>query len=114
MARIRVLGATLAVAFAAGGVAGSASAVAIPRPTGDHVITTTHFVVHYYTDPNLPDYSTETRAGDVAAYAERAYALEASWGYPMPLDDGDGHIDIYLTDLSAMKGVIGYAEPDGA
>jgi hypothetical protein len=119
MARIRVLGAALAVALAAGVLASAAAAVAIPRPTGDHQITTAHFVVHYYTgvDSNgnpLPDYSTETQAGDVAAYAERAYALESGWGYPLPQNDGDGLIDIYLTDLTAMPGVIGYAEPDGA
>jgi hypothetical protein len=113
MASIRVLGATLAVALAAGVLASAAPAVPLPRPTGDHWITTTHFIVHYYTDPTSSDYSTETRAGDVAAYAERAYALETGWGYPAPLDDGDGHIDIYLVDLSAMPGVIGYAEPDG-
>ncbi|HEY4413293.1 MAG TPA: hypothetical protein VGN06_09880 [Gaiellaceae bacterium] len=113
MARIRVLGAALAAALAAGILASAAPAVPIPRPTGDHMITTTHFVVHYYTDPTQADYSTETQAGDVAAYAERAYALETGWGFPPPLDDGDGHIDIYLTDLSGMPGVIGYAEPDG-
>ena len=113
MARIRVLGAALAVAFAAGVLASAAPAVPIPRPADDHSITTAHFIVHYYTDPTSPDFSTETRAGDIAAYAEREYALEMSWGYPAPLDDGDGHIDIYLVDLSAMPGVIGYAEPDG-
>ena len=114
MARIRVLWAALAAALAAGVLASAAPAVPIPRPTGDHMITTTHFVVHYYTDPTQADYSTETQAGDVAAYAERAYALETGWGYPPPLDDGDGHIDIYLNDLSGMPGVIGYAEPDGS
>ena len=113
MARIRVLGAALAVAFAAGVLASAAPAVPIPRPADDHSITTAHFIVHYYTDPTSPDFSTETRAGDIAAYAEREYALEMSWGYPAPLDDGDGHIDIYLVDLSAMPGVVGYAEPDG-
>ncbi len=113
MAPIRALGAALAVALVAGVLASAADAVPIPRPTGDHQITTAHFVVHYNTDPQAPDYTTETQAGDVAAYAERVYALETGWGFPPPLDDGDGHIDIYLADLSALPGVIGYAEPDG-
>lgn len=114
MARIRALGVALAAALVTGVLASAAGAVPIPRPPGDHQITTAHFVVHYYTDPASADYTTETQAGDVAAYAERAYTLETGWGYPAPLDDGDGHIDIYLEDLSSLSGVIGYAEPDGA
>src|SRR5207302_2101794 len=61
-----------------------------------------------------PEYTTETEAGDLAAYAEQAYSLETAWGYPLPVDDGDGHIDIYIADLSALPGVIAYAEPDGS
>lgn len=114
MLRTRLLWVALAAAVTAAVVALPASAVPLPRPVSDHEITTPHFIVHYYTDPTSPDYSTETQAGDVAAYAERAYALETGWGFPAPLDDGDGHIDIYLLDLSAMPGVIGYAEPDGS
>lgn len=115
MARIRVLWATLAVAFAAGVLpAASSAAIPIPRPLSDQSITTAHFVIHYYTDPSTSNYSTETQAGDIAAYAERAYTLETGWGMPAPLDDGDGHIDIYLVDMSGFPGIIGLAEPDGA
>lgn len=118
MAPARALGAALTAAVVAGLLASVAGAVALPRPPGDHQITTAHFIVHYYTDAPAgapaADYSTETQAGDVAAYAERAYALETGWGFPAPLDDGDGHIDIYLDDLSSMPGVIAYAEPDGS
>jgi len=110
----RALGATLAVAFAAGLLAASASAVPLPRPASNHTITTAHFVVHYDTDPTATDYVTETEAGDFAASAEQAYSLESAWGYPLPVDDGDGHIDVYFADLSALPGVIAYAEPDGA
>src|SRR5438874_1069535 len=118
MARIRLLLPVLAAA-AACTFALPAAAVPLPRPAGDHQITTAHVVVHYYTDldptTGLPalDYSTATQAGDVAAYAERAYALYASWGFRPPANDGDGHVDIYLIDLSTLPGVIGYAEPDG-
>src|SRR5207248_5560763 len=92
----------------------------LPRPPADHQITTAHFVVHYYTDVDPvtgapgKDYSTETQAGDVAAYAERAYSLFTSWGYLPPADDGDGHIDVYLADLSGPPVQLAYAEPDGA
>jgi hypothetical protein len=113
MAPIRALGAAVAVALVSGVLASAADAVPIPRPPGDHQITTAHFVIHYYTDPQSSSYTTETQAGDVAAYAERVYSLETGWGYPAPLDDGDGHIDIYLEDLSAMPGVIALAQPDG-
>src|SRR5207302_8197818 len=110
----RALGATLAVAFAAGFLAASSSAVPLPRPAMNHSITTAHFIVRYNTDPTAPEYTTETEAGDLAAYAEQAYSLETAWGYPLPVDDGDGHIDIYIADLSALPGVIAYAEPDGS
>lgn len=86
-------------------IAGSAPA---RPPAGDHTITTTHFVVHYHTDvdpttgaPAL-DYSTQTDAGDIAGYAEAAYALYKSWGYTTPVDDGDGHVDIWINDLSTQ------------
>jgi len=117
MPRIRLLLPVL-VAAAACVFALPAAAVPLPRPAGNHEVTTAHFVVHYYTDVDpksgapAKDYSTETDAGDVAAYAERAYALYASWGLRAPANDGDGHVDIYLNDLSGLPGVIGYAQPD--
>ena len=50
-------------------------------------------------------------AGDLAAHAERAYAtLVSDWGYPAPLNDGDGLIDIWVQDLG--DDVIGMAAPD--
>ena len=50
---------------------------------------------------------TQTQAGDIAAYAERAYAAELADGYAAPLSDGglggDGRIDIYVTDLTPLS-----------
>ncbi len=61
---------------------------------------TPHFVVSYDTDPLQPDtYTTETQAGDIAAYAERMYSVLTSWGYAAPPPDTDGKIDIYITNL---------------
>lgn len=96
MARTRILGAALAAALAAGVLAGGASAA---RPIRDHTITTQHFVVSYDTDPIQLDYTTETQAGDIAAYAERMYSVLTSWGYAAPPPDLDGKIDIYITNL---------------
>ncbi len=99
MAFTRALGVTLVVAFAAGVLAGAAPAA---RPVRDHQIVTPHFVVSYDTDPLQPDYTTETQAGDIAAYAERMYSVLTSWGYAAPPPDSDGKIDIYITDLSVL------------
>jgi len=124
MARIRVLGAALAAALAAGVFASAAPAVV--RPPSDHTLTTTHFVIHYFTcvsptsdQPCGPpvDYATQTEAGDVAAYAEDAYSRFLSWGLTPPVDDGDGHIDIYLEDLPGRynyPSLEAYAQPDNA
>jgi hypothetical protein len=97
MARIRVLGAALAVALVAGVLAGGADAA---RPTRDHFVSTAHFIVSYDTDPAQPDYTTETQAGDLAAYAERMYSVLTSWGFAAPPADADGKTDIYITNIT--------------
>ena len=86
MTRSRVLWVAFAAAIAAGGLVLPASAA---RPgVGDHTLTTAHFMVHYHTDmlagEPATDYSTQTEAGDIAAYAEQAYATYVSWGYAAP------------------------------
>ena len=90
----------------AGVLAGAAPAARdclLPGVPGDHTLCTQHFVVHYWTDLTAsgdpaPDYSTETQAGDIAAWAEQAYAAYRSWGYAAPLVDADGYLDIYVVD----------------
>lgn len=125
MAPIRAFGAALGAAVAAGLLA-SAAPAAVVRPPSDHTLTTTHFAVHYFTcvEPTTDapcgpptDYATQTEAGDVAAYAEDAYARFVSWGLTPPVDDGDGHIDIYLEDLPGRTGfpsLEAYSVPDNA
>lgn len=97
----------------------SAAPALAARPSGyPTTLSTAHFVVHYTTDPDpsVKEHITGTMAGDVAALAERAYSLEVgSWGYPAPLDDGDGRSDIYVVDLnSAVTHTSGAAIPDAA
>ena len=93
--------------LAAGALAGAAPASrdCVVSPPGEHTLCTQHFVVHYRPDLDTSggpaaDYSTETQAGDVAAWAEQAYAAFSSWGYAAPLVGADGYIDIYVDDLS--------------
>ena len=101
-------------AFAAG------PASAAPRPAVGYpeVLTTEHFQIHYTGEltfppvlPN-PDRILDQDAGDLAALAEEAYATLLGWGYPAPLDDGDGRVDIWVQD-QPDDGTIGFASPDG-
>lgn len=106
----------LALAFACAGYA-AAPADAV-RPVGyPETLTTEHFQIHYtgelVTPPNT-DRIIHQQAGELAAHAEAAYAtVVTSWGYPAPPDDGDGRIDVWVQDLSAL-GVIGLAFDDPA
>jgi hypothetical protein len=74
------------------GVAGlswfAATATAGIEPTGlDQTVTTAHFVVHYASAT-----VSSAQAKQVGTDAERAYSLYVGqWGYPPPVDDGDGH-----------------------
>jgi hypothetical protein len=118
MAFSRALWVAFGAALAIGIVASPASALGGFRPTGDHTLATTHFLVTYHTDLTLgvpaKDYSTEGDAGDLAGYAEQAYALYRSWGFPAPPNDGDGLIDIYVTDTSTPPpGYESLVTPDG-
>ena len=83
------------------------------RPALPYAHTTAHFVVHYSSDPVTEAAITQSQARDLGARAEAAYALAASWGFPAPLDDGDGLIDIYVVDLSTTGGGIAYSIADG-
>lgn len=83
---------------------------ALARPTDPTLTaqqTSAHFAVHYA--PSLGD----TAAQSVLATAERAYAAELALGFPAPLDDGDGRIDIYIKAILDPD-VAGFASPDGA
>src|SRR6476620_5129696 len=82
------------------------------RPGGlPNTLGSTHFLVHYESDPATAFKITQTQAGDVAALAERAYTAELADGYAAPLSDGvlggDSRTDIYVGDLTAFPGVLG-------
>ena len=70
--------------------------------------------MHYGGGPT-PAGITHQQAGDLAAMAENAYTtLVTDWGYPAPLNDGDGRTDIWVEDhsLLGIPGLLGYAEQD--
>jgi hypothetical protein len=92
----------LLAVLAAGVLAGAAPAArdCIPLDPADHTLCTQHFAVHYWTDPTQANYSTETQAGDIAAWAEQAYAAYSSWGYAPPVLGADGYLDIWVVDAS--------------
>ena len=102
----RLLLVLLVCAAAGGAFAGHASAFTIPLPAcpttaGTNSVATPHFIVWYDSDPSANDYTTETEAGDIGAYAELAYSAYASAGFPAPATSFGGKTDIYITDLSS-------------
>ncbi|HEY5057668.1 MAG TPA: hypothetical protein VII51_01510 [Gaiellaceae bacterium] len=86
------------------------------RPSGlVNTIGSTHFLVHFQSDPSTTYAITQTNAADIAALAEHAYTAEIGDGYTAPPSDGvlggDGRIDIYIVDLTT-DGTLGEAVSD--
>jgi hypothetical protein len=82
--------------------AGAADAA---RPAGSYpeTIATSHFVVHFTGNFGSSERVTFQTASDLAALAENAYdTIVTGWGYPAPLNDGDGKTDIWIQNLSAL------------
>ena len=114
-AALAVLGACAAFAAAPATAARPGLAPAYPE-----LLTTPHFQIHYTgagplppgpPTPN-PERIVHQTASDLGALAEQAYAtIVTGWGYPAPLDDGDGKIDVWVQDLAA--GTLGSATADG-
>jgi hypothetical protein len=75
-----------------------ATGKAAPRyaPQGlSESVTTAHFVVHYTSDRTSEHAITPAAAQRVGANAEHVWSVIVDgWGYPAPLADSDGHVDI--------------------
>jgi hypothetical protein len=110
MLAVRRLAALALFGLVAAVLAGPAGAA---RPTGyPETMSTAHFQIHY-TGAGA-DAITHQSASDVAAAAEQAYAtVVTGWGYPAPLNDGDGLTDVWV-QASLPGGGAGYAEQDTA
>lgn len=99
--------------------AGAVRPLAGPLTAYPEVLTTEHFEIHYtgeLADPPNLDRIVQQDAGELAANAERAYAtIVGAWGYPAPLNDGDGKVDIWVQNLNpASTGTVAFVSPDAA
>jgi hypothetical protein len=60
-------------------------------------VTSEHFVVHFTSADGDPNAILPSRAQAMSDAAERAYTVEVGdWGFPAPIDDGDGRTDVYV------------------
>lgn len=97
LARLCALTALLAALWAQS--ASAARILGLPE-----TLTTPHFQIHYTGDPLGTGPILHQQAGDLAGNLERAYStIVSDWGYPAPLSDGDGLIDVYVTDLTGLQ-----------
>lgn len=95
-------------------------ALAAPPPdagTYTDTLTTEHFVVHFTGSLAEDDPIVRQWAGELAANAEWALETYASWGFPAPVDDGDGNnrIEVWVGELDDIQeDLLGLAVPIGA
>jgi hypothetical protein len=76
-----------------------------PFPTtGVVTLSSDHFMVHYSRndqDPTCKNFITQEEAGDLLAMFEEAYRqFHDVMGYPVPVDDGDGKVDVSVDDFT--------------
>jgi hypothetical protein len=87
--------AAVAIALLAPIATAQAARPPVPAPVSE--LAGPHFIVHYTTSGGAAaDRLTPEGAALTLANAETAYAWYLSQGYPAPLDDGDGKVDIYV------------------
>jgi hypothetical protein len=99
------------------GAAILAGPVFAARPGGlPNLVSTTHFVVHFHSDPTVLGAATQAEAGWIGAWAEAALSAETADGYTAPVADGvlggDARIDIYIRDLTPFGNPLGVSIPD--
>lgn len=78
-------------------------------PALDRTTTSAHFAIHSGAA------TSPATATALAAAGERALATYARLGFPPPVDDGDGHVDVYVMRPPATaRTAVGVARPDPA
>ena len=94
------------LAFAAPAAARDLSGVPFEVRSGPTVVSSGgRFLVHHATS-GAHAISTE-RARALAAHAEDAWRLEvAGWGWPAPVADADGRLDVYVFASSSAAGAV--------
>ncbi len=85
----------------------SASAAAAEHsgvPSGlSKQLDSAHFVIHYTTSGSKARRVSTSRARRILETAESAYSIEVGrWGYPAPIPDSDGKIDLYVYKCSGL------------
>lgn len=67
-------------------------------------LSSDHFIVHFSgndQDSTCTNFITQQQAGDLLGMFERAYTLyHSTMGYPTPVDDGDGKVDVSIDDFT--------------
>ncbi|MFI5054529.1 MAG: hypothetical protein ACHQDE_09230, partial [Acidimicrobiia bacterium] len=102
-AAVAVLGALTVLALV---VAVPRASAVEPFPIDVTTMLTDHFTIHYQTNPDTsadPAYITQQQATDLGGWAERAYALYLSWGYPAPPTGPSGRIDIDVAHFDSAS-----------
>jgi hypothetical protein len=98
-----VVAATVALALPAMAGAAPRRPPSVVPPGLNETVETAHFIVHYTTAAGDPNATTAEHAGLLAQAGEQGYAVEVNhWGFPAPLDDGDGKTDIYVFGTEAL------------
>jgi hypothetical protein len=67
-------------------------------------LSSAHFMIHYNGDDQgsaCTNFLTQEQVGDLLANFEQAYVLyHSAMGYPTPVDDGDGKVDVSVDDFT--------------
>src|SRR5205823_7279355 len=81
-----------------------ASAIDPFPTTGVTTLSSDHFMVHYSRDDvACTNFITQEHAGDLLGMFERAYTqFHGAMGYPAPVDDGDGKVDVSVDDFTKI------------
>jgi len=67
-------------------------------------LSSDHFMIHYSGDDQstCTNFITQEKAGDLLAMFEEAYRqFHDLMGYPIPVDDGDGKVDVSVDDFTS-------------
>src|SRR5256885_5166042 len=105
--RLRPTLAALPLVLLAGGLTAFVPSASATDPFPIQPVVTLasdHFVVHYSgndQDSTCTNFITQQQAGDLLAMFENAYTqYHDVMGYPTPVDDGDGKVDVSVDDLT--------------
>jgi hypothetical protein len=93
----------------------AAALALVPGASARHLIgpnwltlDSAHFRITYDGAADQPDYLSQTQAGDVLGAAESAYSYYVSLGWPAPVLDSDGMLDIKVDTVTPPYVAIGH------